>query len=79
MNQDEQFMSLYDYLGYAAGVKLGGEVYQAARIANQPTRIREVSNSKYKGEITLYTKSFLDSYFNTPQVDTTSIDNELPF
>ena len=74
MKQEEQFMSLYDYLGHAAGVKLGGEVFQAAKAADQPTKIREVSNSKYTGEITLYTRSFLDSYFTKPQTN-----NELPF
>ena len=36
MKQEEQFMSLYDYLGHAAGVKLGGEVFQAAKAKNQP-------------------------------------------
>lgn len=68
-------MSLYDYLGHAAGTSLGKEVFKAAKIKGIPTGVREVSNAKYVGKIVLYPKSFLDEYFTPPVMD----ENELPF
>ena len=56
-------MSLYDYLGRAAGPDLGKQVAIAATKAGVKHEIREVSNSKYTGPIMLYPKSFLDLYF----------------
>jgi hypothetical protein len=62
MNKDE-FLSLYDYLGKAAGPELGREVNSYAQSTNQPVRTREVSNLKYKGKVMLYTREFLDDCF----------------
>jgi hypothetical protein len=62
MNKDE-FLSLYDYLGKAAGPELGKEVNNYAQSTNQPVRTREVSNPKFTGKVMLYTREFLDSYF----------------
>ena len=56
-------ISLYDYLGRAAGPDLGKQVATAAAKAGVKHEIREVSNPKYKGPIMLYPKSFLDLYF----------------
>ena len=56
-------ISLYDYLGRAAGPDLGKQVATAAAKAGVKHEIREVSNSKYTGPIMLYPKSFLDLYF----------------
>ena len=56
-------MSLYDYLGHAAGPELGQQVAQAASQARVKSEMREVSNPKYKGKIMLYPKAFLDLYF----------------
>lgn len=66
-------MSLYDYLGKAAGISLGASV--AAEAAKQKIKIetREVSNPKYTGPVMLYPKYFLDSYFNKTE------DKKLPF
>ena len=58
-----KMMSLYDYLGRAAGPDLGKQVAIAAAKAGVKHEIREVSNSKYTGPIMLYPKSFLDLYF----------------
>ena len=58
-----QMMSLYDYLGHAAGPELGQQVAQAASQARVKSEMREVSNPKYKGKIMLYPKAFLDLYF----------------
>jgi len=59
-------LSLYDYLGKAAGEELGKEVWTAAAEANVPTQLREISNPKYTGKVTLYPKDFLDFYFREP-------------
>jgi hypothetical protein len=56
-------MSLYDYLGHAAGPNLGQEVAEAARKSGVRGEIREVSNPKYKGPVMLWPKAFLDLYF----------------
>ena len=56
-------VSLYDYLGRAAGPDLGKQVATAAAKAGVKSEIREVSNVKYTGPIMLYPRSFLDLYF----------------
>ena len=61
----ENFMSLYDYLGKAAGNELGKKVFDVAKEQNQPYQLREVSNPKFNGKIVLYTKEFLDKYFKS--------------
>ena len=58
-----KMISLYDYLGRAAGPDLGKQVATAAAKAGVKHEIREVSNTKYTGPIMLYPKSFLDLYF----------------
>ena len=58
-----EMVSLYDYLGRAAGPDLGKQVATAAAKAGVKSEIREVSNIKYTGPIMLYPKSFLDLYF----------------
>ena len=56
-------VSLYDYLGRAAGPDLGTQVANAARQAGVKGEIREVSNPKYRGPVMLWPKAFLDLYF----------------
>lgn len=75
MSQDLKVMSnkmvsLYDYLGRAAGKTLGGSVAKYAY--SQKTKIskREVSNPVYSGPVNLYTEDFLTSYFNNPNYRT---------
>ena len=58
-----KMVSLYDYLGRAAGSELGKQVATAAAKAGVKHEIREVSNIKYTGPIMLYPRSFLDLYF----------------
>ena len=66
-------LSLYDYLGKAAGRDLGNQVYKAASAQKIKVTEKHVSNPVYSGKILMYPKSFLDSYFQVEQVD------ELPF
>ena len=65
-NLDEQprMLSLYDYLGKAAGAQLGAEINAAAQAKQVKYAIREVSNPKYTGKVMLYPESFLDEYFS---------------
>ena len=56
-------ISLYDYLGRAAGPDLGKQVATAAAKAGVKGETRQVSNPVYKGPVMLYPRSFLDLYF----------------
>ena len=58
-----EMVSLYDYLGRAAGPDLGKQVATAAAKSGVKHEIREVSNIKYSGPIMLYPRSFLNLYF----------------
>ena len=79
-----EYLSLYDYLGKAAGEKLGKEVASAASRGGIKLETREISNPKYTGTVLLYPKDFLEFYFREPEsnlmdelVDLNLID-ELP-
>ena len=61
--QKPYMMSLYDYLGYAAGSELGKEVAATAVALKETIQKRYVTNTRYKGEILLYRREFLDEYF----------------
>ena len=60
---NEKFLSLYDYLGRAAGSSLGKEVFIAAKESKVQIKSKEVSNRVYQGKIRMYPLSFLDKYF----------------
>lgn len=61
-------ISLYDYLGYAAGSELGKEVATAATKAKEKIGKRYITNTRYKGEVLLYRREFLQEYFKTKQL-----------
>lgn len=67
MKKNEKMLSLYDYLGRAAGVELGREVMNAARAYPKFIKIelREVSNPAYTGKVMLYPQWFLEEYFSS--------------
>ena len=67
-----QMMSLYDYLGHAAGPELGKQVASAAARVGVKGSMREVSNPVYKGPVMLYPKSFLDNFFGGGLNESTS-------
>lgn len=74
-------MSLFDYLGRAAGADLGKKVYLAARAKGASYSQREVSTKSYTGMVMLYPESFLNEYFNPPPADDSGKDEgkDLPF
>ena len=57
-------MSLYEYLGRAAGKELGGDVCSTAVLLKETIEDRPISNPKYTGNVHLYRREFLDEYFN---------------
>ena len=61
--QKPYMMSLYDYLGHAAGQELGAEVAKTAVALKETIKTREISNTRYKGVVHLYRREFLDEYF----------------
>jgi hypothetical protein len=56
-------MSLFEYLGYAAGSELGKEVAATAVALKETISEHYVSNPKFTGKIKLYRREFLDDYF----------------
>jgi hypothetical protein len=63
MEQKPYMMSLYDYLGRAAGKQLGAEVAATAAALKETIEERYVENPAYKGNVHLYRREFLDEYF----------------
>jgi CTP:phosphocholine cytidylyltransferase-like protein len=68
----ENFISLYDYLGKAAGADLGKKVNEYAQLRKQPHRVRYIDNPTYHGYVNLYTREFLQEFFQTKYM----IENE---
>ena len=62
----DKMLSLFDYLGRAAGSRLGLIVAEYARHQKSKIEIRQVSNPKYTGPINLYTENLLLAFFNNP-------------
>ena len=61
-------MSLYDYLGRAAGGELGKAVAEAAAQNGEFIQTRVVENKVYSGKVCLYREEFLDWYFREKKV-----------
>jgi hypothetical protein len=61
--ENMDMISLYDYLGRAAGPELGKQVADAARNSGVKGEIREVNHKGWNGPIMLYPRTFLDLYF----------------
>jgi len=59
----KNMISLYDYLGHAAGPDLGKRVAAAAAAKNIQFGTRHVENKSYTGQVLLYPKTFLDEFF----------------
>lgn len=65
---DNEMLSLYDYLGRAAGGELGQNVFKLASSVGVKIATKTVSNKVYSGIIMMYPKGFLDLYFeNNPK------------
>jgi len=58
-----KMMSLYDYLGRAAGPALGEQVAKKATGMGVKMETRYVKNPVYEGNVMLYPEKFLNEYF----------------
>jgi hypothetical protein len=61
-------ISLFDYLGRAAGSELGKKVNEYSQIRGAQVSQRYVENPQYKGKIMEYTKEFLDEFFTVQKL-----------
>tara|TARA_R110000803_G_scaffold146585_1_gene212326 strand:+ start:461 stop:673 length:213 start_codon:yes stop_codon:yes gene_type:complete len=61
--ESKEYMSLYDFLGHAAGGKLGKEVATEAAYRRIKGGTREIDNPAYQGIVYLYPETFLKEYF----------------
>lgn len=53
------YLSLYDYLGSAAGGELGQRIAYEAAKCNVNIQVKTIENSGYKGNIQMYPNDFL--------------------
>jgi hypothetical protein len=74
----EQYQSLFDYLGRPAGTDLGKQVFTESRKQNIKVQYREVKTKNYEGKVMVYPSSFLENYFN-PQPTQPNVSDDLPF
>ena len=70
--ENMDMISLYDYLGHAAGPDLGKQVASAAAKAGVKHEMREVNHKGWNGPIMLYPRAFLDLYFKNGLNENTS-------
>ena len=63
-----ELISLFDYLGYAAGKALGGSVKSYAELRKAKWGVRKISNPTYKGNVMLYERQFIDEYFAAKRI-----------
>jgi ribosomal protein L31E len=63
MENKIEYLSLYDFLGKAAGMELGAAVCKVAVELKEKIEERSIENPKYKGKVHLYRREFLDKYF----------------
>jgi hypothetical protein len=64
MNIEIEMVSLFDYLKKPAGPELGKQVSLAAMNEKIHIESKQVTTPKYKGNILMYPKTWLDEYFN---------------
>ena len=55
----EDYLSLYDYLGHAAGGELGQKIAFEAAKKNINIKTKSIENPGYKGKIQMYPEDFL--------------------
>jgi len=83
LNKQVEMLSLYDYLGRAAGKKLGEQVAAYAKLRKARYGTKEVNHIGYSGTVQTYTKAFLDECFSAKKVftpvqeDLTEINTQL--
>ena len=79
MSNNNEMLSLYDFLGKAAGASLGKAVATKAAEKKVKFKTKYISNPYYEGEIMMYPKNFLEEYFNESKGYKMADEDELPF
>ena len=62
-------ISLFDYLGHAAGKELGAQVAAYAASKKAKFETREVTNPRYTGKVMLYERTLLDDFFKAREIN----------
>jgi hypothetical protein len=83
MKVEPELVSLYDFLGHAAGQELGARVYEVAKFNKVRMTEKHVITKTYTGKVMMYPVPFLTEYFGNlakfePQSNIAQ-DDELPF
>ena len=68
MENENEMISLFDYLQHAAGPALGKQVAETATKLKQPIGARHIANTRYKGIVHLYNRKFLKEFFEAKQL-----------
>jgi len=69
-----EYVSLFEYLGKPAGTELGTQIRKTSLMHGITTQQRVVNRPKYKGNVTLYPKPWLDAWFKLYQpIKTTNV------
>ena len=63
IQNQHQYLSLYEFLGKAAGKELGAKVNLKSKELDIIVHYKKISNKEYTGLISLYHKYFLEQYF----------------
>jgi hypothetical protein len=80
MKEKDEYLSLYEFLGKAAGPKLGAEVKKRADENGVAFKMKDVPHSGFNGRVITYPKTFLEHAFRPPhQEELDEKDNDLPF
>jgi hypothetical protein len=66
--EEVEMVSLFDFLGHAAGPALGAAVYGVANQTKEKVETRIIETKTYKGKVMLYRKVFLNDYFKSKQI-----------
>lgn len=61
---ETKMISLYDYLGKAAGAQLGAKVYAEAKKRSIQVKSKTIHTKTYSGEVLTYPENFLNEYFS---------------
>lgn len=78
-NNNNDYCSLYEFLGRAAGSDLGKAVANSAGARKIKINTQEVSNSKYTGKVLTYPRTFLQEYFHGSHTLDVLDSDALPF
>lgn len=73
---NDNFMSLYNFLGKAAGPALGKEIYKEASLQRIPFGEKYVDNPRYTGRVLMYPVTWLEKHFGHPPKPRKNIDGE---